>query len=254
MENQWDLNEIINIGVLVQHKMTIFEGRAQDMICCIVKWRQGLVVLIQPKSVILEGRVSHEEQYYSWHWVWKWVSVWKLDILPRSLALETSYFRNKSLRYISVCLWVFFEENRTSFGRVIEIVRKFSANQERNVFGICLWATITEILLNTLSIYIRQALYEFLILGIGCILSDEDIYLERDNLSERNFKRMSKGYLIYEKRVLNTMTTPSEDWIGKPGYVTKCDQSFSNTHLFWPSTPASLPALHAQYISHDYFT
>jgi hypothetical protein len=48
-------------------------------------------------------------------------------------------------------------------------------------------------------------------LGIGCILSDEDIYLERDNLSEWSFKRASKGYLIYEKRVLNTMTTLSGD-------------------------------------------
>jgi hypothetical protein len=44
------------------------------------------------------------------------------------------------------------------------------------------------------------------------------------------------------------MTTLSGDWIGRPGYMTKCDRSFSNTRLFWPSTPASLPALHAQYI------
>jgi hypothetical protein len=39
-------------------------------------------------------------------------------------------------------------------------------------------------------------------LGIGCIPSDEDIYLERDNLSERSLKRASKGYLIYKKRVV----------------------------------------------------
>jgi hypothetical protein len=60
-----------------------------------------------------------------------------------------------------------------SFGEIMGIVWKYLANREKNVFLLLLRPTINEVFLYPLSVYVRQALYEFLRLHIGLFRSME---------------------------------------------------------------------------------
>ena len=78
---------------------------------------------------------------------------------------------------MSVYPQAFFDENQPSSGEIMRIVRKISSYQGRNVLGLLLRATITDMSLYPLSLYIRQAPCEFLRPDIGCIPPDGDIHM-----------------------------------------------------------------------------
>ena len=74
------------------------------------------------------------------------------------------------------------------FSGITEMVSKISTSWEETASDIVLWATITVILLYSRFLYIRQALCQFLGIGISWNLLDGQFENERDNPAERSLK------------------------------------------------------------------
>ena len=123
--------------------------------------------------------------YYSWCWVWKWVSVWYQTSFPWHLCFEIFGIVAHSIHQYGHKF--FFWENWLSSDEITGMVSKNSTACEELASKIFLWTMISGTHTYRWYLYRRQAMYNFLWLGIRSNLVDREFWNEHDNSGEQSY-------------------------------------------------------------------